>query len=163
MLGDRPLSAGLCEIFARSAAMRSANHGWRVLHSCGSSSRSTAAGWSATSAMSWIVALVTIDQLARRRRRPGRHRVGRVEQGVVVDAAVDQPDPLGLGAVEDLAEHDRGHRRLRPGDAAEHPRVAAAGVQADLQEAGVELGPPGGEAHVAAEGQVHARRRRRRR
>jgi hypothetical protein len=35
--------------------------------------------------------------------------------------------------------------------------VAAAGVEADLQEAGVEAGATGGEAHVAREGQVHAR------
>ena len=76
--------------------------------------------------------------------------MGGAEQLVVVDAAVDEADPLGLGAVEHLAEHDGRHRRLRAGDAPEHPRVAAAGVQADLQEAGVEPGPPGGEAHVAA-------------
>ncbi len=81
--------------------------------------------------------------------------MGRGEQGVVVDAAVDEADPLGLGAVEHLAEHDRGHRRLRTGDAPEHPRVPAAGVEPDLQEAGVEPGPAGGEAHVAAEGEVH--------
>ena len=93
------------EIFACSAAMRSANHGCRVLHTCGFSSRSTAAGWSSMSAMSWIVAFVTHHQLARRRRRPRRHLLGGVEQRVVVDAAVHEPDPLGLGAVEHLAEH----------------------------------------------------------
>ncbi len=66
-----------------------------------------------------------------------------------------QADPLGLGAVQDLTEQDGGHRRLRAGDAPEHPRVAAAGVDADLQEAGVEAGSLGGDAHVAAEGHVH--------
>ena len=33
--------------------------------------------------------------------------------------------------------------------------MATAGVDADLEEAGVELGPPSGETDVAAEGQVH--------
>ena len=127
----------------------------RVLQSCGSSSRATALGWSSTSAIAWIVAFVTLRQLGRGRRRPGGHLVRRVEQRVVVDAAVDETDPLGLGAVEHLAEHHRGHRRLRPGDAPEHPRVPAAGVQPDLQEPGVEAGPPRGQPHVAAEGEVH--------
>ena len=47
-----------------------------------------------------------------------------------------------------IAEHDRRHRRLWPGDAPEHPRVAASGMQADLQEAGVELGAAGRDAHL---------------
>ena len=43
-----------------------------------------------------------------------------------------------------------------PGDAPEHPGVAAAGVQPELEEPGVEPGPPAGEAQVAHQGQVHA-------
>ena len=35
--------------------MRSANQGWRVLHTWGVSSRSTASGWVVMSAMSWMV------------------------------------------------------------------------------------------------------------
>ena len=136
--------------------MRSANHGWRVLHTCGSSSRSTAAGWSSTSAIAWIVFFTSIDQLAWRRGGAGGHLLRGGEQLVVVDAAVHEPDPLGLGAVHHLAEHDRGERGLRAGDAAQHPRVAAARVDADLQEAGVELRPPRREPHVAAEREVHA-------
>ena len=94
-------------------------------------------------------------QLAWRGGRPRRQLLGVVEQRVVVDAAPHEPDPLGLGAVEHLAEHHRRHHRLRPGDAPKHPRVAAARVQPELQEPGVELGPAGGEAHVAPERQVH--------
>ena len=51
------------------------------------------------SAIAWIVFLVSIDQLARRRRGPRRHLLRGGEQLVVVDAAVHQADPLGLGAV----------------------------------------------------------------
>ena len=48
------------EMRALIAARRSANQGCWVLQSCGSSSRATAAGWSSTSAIAWIVRLVTI-------------------------------------------------------------------------------------------------------
>ena len=65
----------------------------------------------------------------------------RRQQVVVGDAAPDEADPLGLGAVEHLAEQHRGGRGLRTDDAAQHPRVTAAGVDAELQEAGVEAGP----------------------
>ena len=41
---------------------------------------------------------------------------------------------LGLGAVQDLTEHDHGVGRLGPDDAAEHPRVAAARVDAEVDE-----------------------------
>ena len=69
-----------------------------------------------------------------------------------------RPDPLGLGAVEHLAEQHGGGDRLRAGDALAHPRVPAAGVEAELQEPGVEAGSLAGQAHVADQGQVHARR-----
>ena len=46
-----PAGYGFVRIFACNAARRSANHGWRVLHSCGSSSRSTAAECVSMSAM----------------------------------------------------------------------------------------------------------------
>ncbi len=82
--------------------------------------------------------------------------MGDREQLVVVDAAVGETDPLGFCTVEHLAEHDGRHRRLRSGDAPEHPRVTATGVQADLQETGVELGTAGRDPNVAPEGEVHA-------
>jgi len=47
-------------IFACSAAKRSANQGWRVLHSCGVSSRATASGCVCTSAIAARVFLVSI-------------------------------------------------------------------------------------------------------
>ena len=43
-----------------------------------------------------------------------------------------------------------------PTRVAQHPRVAAAGVEAEVEEAGVELARRAGEAHVAAQRQVHA-------
>ena len=93
-------------------------------------------------------------------RGPGGQLVGGAQQLVVLHAAPHQPGPLGLGPVEDLAEEEGGGGRLGPGDAVEHPGVAAAGVEAQLQEAGVEAGPTGGQAHVAGQGQVHARAHR---
>ena len=81
----------------------------------------------------------------------------RVEQLIVVDALPHEPDALGLFTVEHLAEHDGGEHGLRAGDAMEHPRVATAGVQPELQEARVELRAPRRDAHVAHEREVHAR------
>ena len=108
------------------------------------------------SAIAWIVFFTSITSSRGRRRSASRHLVCCLEQLVVVDAAMHQADALGLGAVHHLAEHDAGEGGLRADDAAEHPRVPAAGVDADLQEPCVELGPPGGQAHIAAERQVHA-------
>ena len=108
------------------------------------------------SAIAWIVFLASIASSRGALAARAAICLRRVEQLIVVDAAMGEADALGLGAIHHLAEHDGSHRRLRPGDAAQHPRVAAARVQADLQEPGVELGPAGGEAHVAAERQVHA-------
>src|SRR5690606_9465184 len=56
----RPAGAQRLEIFAFSWARRSWNAGWRIDHTCGSSSRSTAAAWVSTSAMSWIVCLILV-------------------------------------------------------------------------------------------------------
>ena len=106
--------------------------------------------------MSRIVALVTIASSRGALGGGGGDRVGDRQQLVVVDAPVREADPFGLGPVEHLTEHDRGHRRLRSGNPPQHPRVTTPRVQADLQEAGVELGATSRDPHVAAEGEVHA-------
>ena len=82
---------------------------------------------------------------------PSPERCG---ERVVVDTAQGEPDPFGLGTVEHLAERRR-RRHLRP-RRAQHPRMAATGMEADLEEAGVEAGTAGGDAHVASESEVHA-------
>ena len=143
------------EIFAFTAASRSANHGCRVLQICGSSSLATAPGMVGDIRHGLDRRLGHERQLPRRRRRPGGHLLRAVQQLVVVDAAPHEPDPLRFCAVEHLAEHDRRHRRLRSGDAPEHPRVPAPGMQPELQEPGVEAGPPSSEADVTAEREVH--------
>jgi hypothetical protein len=112
-----------------------------VLHTWGSSSRSTASGWVPTSAIVLDGLLHLDQQFARRECGTGRHLLRGGEQLVVVVAAVHQADALGLGAVHHLAEHHAGEGGLRADDAAQHPGVPAAGVDADLQEARVELGP----------------------
>ena len=71
------------------------------------------------------------------------HRLRGGQQLVVGDAPPHQPDPLGLGAVEHLAEQHGGGDRLRSGDALAHPGVPAARVEAELQEPRVEAGPRG--------------------
>ena len=127
----------------------------RVLHTCGSSSRCTARVVVDVGHVLDRRAWSTID--SSRGAPAARAAISWAASSscVVVDAAVHEPDPLGLGAVEHLAEEHRRHRRLRAGDAPQHPGVPAAGVDADLEEPGVELGPAGGETHVAAERQVH--------
>jgi len=94
-------------------------------------------------------------QVARRRCSATGHLARHDEQLVVIDTAVNETHPLGFGAVHHLAEHHTGERRLRADDAAQHPRVTAAGMDADLQEAGVESGSAGGKAQVAPEREVH--------
>ncbi len=64
------------------------------------------------------------------------------------------PISAARATVDDLAEHHQGHRRLQVGDAPQPPGVAAAGVQADLQEAGVEAGGLAGDDQVAGQGHV---------
>ena len=66
-----------------------------------------------------------------------------------------QTDSLGFSAVHHLAEHHACERGLRADDPAQHPRVPAARVDADLQEAGVEARPPRSEAQVTSEREVH--------
>ena len=120
--------------------MRSANHGCWVLQNCGSSSRCTASSWLSTGAIAAIVSLVRDDQLAGRRCGAGGELVRRLQQLVVGHAAVHEATPLGGSAVEHFAEQDRRHRGLGTGDASQHPRVPAPGMEAELQETGVELG-----------------------
>ena len=93
--------------------------------------------------MSAMVCLDLGDELVRRGGGALGHRLRGGQELVVGDAAPHQADALGLGAVEHLAEQDGGGDGLRAGDAAEHPRVPAAGVQAELQEPGVEPGRGG--------------------
>ena len=95
-------------------------------------------------------------QLPRDARGPAGQGGGIGRQRIVVDAAPRQAAALGLRPVEHLAEQHRGRRGLRAGDALEHPGVAAAGVDAELEEPGVEPGPPGGEPQVAGQREVHA-------
>ena len=63
-----------------------------------------------------------------------------LEQLRIVDAAPRQAVAFGPLAVEDVAEDDGGGRPLRSQEAAHHPRVPTTGVQAQLQEPGVEPG-----------------------
>ena len=79
-----------------------------------------------------------------------------LRERVVVDALVGEADPLGRLTVEHLSEEHGRCRDLRTDDAPQHPRVAPAGVQADLDEAGVELRPLRRDPQVAAERHVHA-------
>src|SRR4029077_15143554 len=80
-----------------------------------------------------------------------------LDQLVVVDAAPRQPLAFGGLAVEDVAEDDGGGRALRTEKATHHPGVAAAGVEAELEEAGVEPRRSPGDAHVAGQRQVYTR------
>ena len=91
------------------------------------------------------------------------HRLGGGEQLVVGEAAPHEPGPLGGGAVEHLAEQHGGGHGLRAGDASEHPGVAAARVQAELQEAGVEAGRAARRGARRTPGPGSCRRRRRHR
>ncbi len=86
----------------------------------------------------------------------GRHRLGGVEQLIVVMDLKGQSDPRRLLAVEDLGKEDGGGCDLRSADVLLHPGVAAAGMEAQVEEAGVESGGSPGEPQVADEGQVHA-------
>src|SRR5690606_36446904 len=97
------------------------------------------------------------DQLAGGARGAARKLLGDAEQLIVVDALVRQPNAFRFGAVQHLTEHDRRHRSLRADDPALHPRVSPAWMNPDLKEPGVEPCPPGCDADVAPEGQVHAR------
>ena len=140
---------------ARIAAIRSANQGWRAAPQL----RVELARHGGLLILDpGHVADGLLDgdrQVAGRRRGAGGHRLGGREQGLVVDAAQHQAEPLGFGTVEHLAEEHRSGRRLGADDAAHHPGVPPARVDAELQEAGVEARPPGGQSHVATERQVH--------
>ena len=74
----------------------------------------------------------------------------------VVDAPVGESDPLGGRPVEHLTEQYGRGSHLRADGPAEHPRVTPARVQADLDEAGVELRPGAGDPDIAPERHVHA-------
>src|SRR5262249_51950754 len=137
------------------AARRSANQGWRVDHSCGSSSAATAVGWSATSAIAAIVRFVVMaSSRGALAARDAIACAGGPPRGPT--APKPEADPSRFLAVEPLAEDDRRHRGLRAGGPAEHPRVAATRVQAELQEAGVEPRPSRREADVTPEGEIHS-------
>ena len=71
----------------------------------------------------------------------GGDRVHGLRERVVVDALVGEAYPLGRLTVEHLSEKHGRCRDLRTDDAPQHPRVSPAWVQADLDEAGVELRP----------------------
>ena len=73
----------------------------------------------------------------------------------VVDRGPGQAQLGGARAVDALAEQRHGRRRLALAGAAQQDAVAAARVQADLQEAGHDLGVGGHHAQVGGEGQVH--------
>jgi len=96
-------------------------------------------------------------QLPRRRRGFRCELVGELEEVVARHRLVGQSDALGFLAVEHLAEEHCGHRGLRAGDPAEHPGVTATGVDAELQESRVELGPIAHDPDVTTKREVHPR------
>ena len=134
--------------------MRSSNHGWRVDQTCGSICDRPPPRVAAMAAMATMVRFVSMashavrsppvppspERLRRARRR--RHSAGRAR-------------PV-------RPRHRRAPRRRGPpppppaAATARHPRMAATGMEADLEEAGVEAGTAGGDAHVASESEVHA-------
>ena len=143
-------------ILACSAAMRSANQGWRVLHSCGVELGPHRRGMVVDVGHRRDRLLRRDDELARHARGAGGHRVGRREQLVVVDAAVDEADTLGLA-------RRRAPRRTRrrPSPSAAR-RAGAASTCARRRGAGRSAGSAcrtgpaaAGEPHVAAEREVH--------
>ena len=78
------------------------------------------------------------------------------QQLIVVVATMHQAHAFGLGTVHYFTKHDTGKRGLRADDATQHPGVTAAGVNADLEKARVELGAPRGQPHIATEGEIHS-------
>ena len=84
------------------------------------------------------------------------HFLGNAEELVVVDAAIDQANTLGLCAIHDFAEHHRGHGGLGPGDPAQHPGVPTAGMDTNLQESRVELRPAGSNPYITAKSEIHS-------
>ena len=81
--------------------------------------------------------------------------MGYLEQRRARHRAVGETESFGLTTVDDLAEHDRRHRHLRASDAPQHPGVATAGVDSQLQEPGVEPSFVGDDPHIASEREVH--------
>ena len=102
-------------------------------------------------------ALDAAHQLVGRGGRLGGEGPGGVEQLVVVDTAPHQPGPFGALPVDGLAHEHHGGGRLVADGPFQHPRVAAAGVESEVHEAGDELGPFARQPQVAHHCQVHAR------
>ena len=84
-----------------------------------------------------LAAMAWADPGARRRRR-----------------AVRQPDTLGLGPVDDLAEHDRRHRGLGAGDAPQHRLWPPPGCSRSARS-GCRTRPGGRRGARRSRGQVH--------
>ena len=156
------LAQRLLEIRALSAAIRSANQGCCTLHSCGSSSRSTAASWvldagHVADRLAWSRSPARAAPTPPPRRTPGRARAvrPRPRSGTRVrPRSASAPSSTWPNTTAAIAA-------CRPTDAQLHPRVTAARVQTDLQEPRVEPGARRRDPHVAAERQVHARPHRR--
>ena len=108
------------------------------------------------SAMSWIVALIALTS-------SGGAAAARAAIATAVSSSASSstqrhtsPTRSASSPVEHLAEQHRRHVAWGPAMLPEHPGVAAAGMDAELQEPGVEAGRPPGQAQVAHERQVHA-------
>ena len=140
----------------RRAAKRSANHGWRVDHSCGSSSAATAVGWSATVGHRGDRPLRGDDQLARRaappvppsrgRRRAARRRRRSGRRGRHGPPPRRRaPRRTTTAAIVTCGPAMRRNIHVCP----------PPGCRPSCMKRVSNLAAPGGDAHVAAEGEVH--------
>ena len=148
--------SGRLLILSRSVASVAWKWGCSVDHAWGSSSFIIASRWSSMLPISRMVAVIFFtSSTGAFRARPA---ISRAVGSSSSSGTQRQTRPTFSAASPSSTSPNTtdGERRLGAGDALEHPGVAAAGVDAEVQEAGVEAGRRTGQSEVADERQVHA-------